>query len=145
MSPAATSTGRPTDAATTGGAAPPTAAASARTSRPRPTMDARPEPPMKTAAMSTTGMVPIASEIGPTTMIGRKLPTDTSMFRIPKTRPRTVLRDLLLELRLGRDRDRRVGDPGHERDGDDDRQDADESAETSTTGWAALTSLEHLR
>ena len=31
-----------------------------------------------------------ASEIGPTMMIGRKLPTDTSMLRIPKTRPRTA-------------------------------------------------------
>ncbi len=45
---------------------------------------------MDEAAKRTTGIVPTTSEIGPTTMIGRKLPTETSMLRIPKTRPRTA-------------------------------------------------------
>ena len=41
------------------------------------------------APISMTLADPMTSEIGPTMMIGRKLDTDTSMFRIPKTRPRT--------------------------------------------------------
>ena len=41
------------------------------------------------ATISITVAVPMRSEIGPTMMIGRKLDTDTSMFRTPKTRPRT--------------------------------------------------------
>ena len=36
-----------------------------------------------------TVVVPMRSEIVPAMMIGRKLETDTSMFRMPKTRPRT--------------------------------------------------------
>ena len=55
-------------------------------------------------------------------MIGRKLATETSMLRTPKTRPRTSSGQVLLELGLGRDRDDGVGDAGEERDGDDDRQ-----------------------
>ena len=39
--------------------------------------------------MRITAVVPTWSEIGPTMMIGRKLATDTSMFRTPNTRPRT--------------------------------------------------------
>ncbi len=42
---------------------------------------------MATATM--TAVVPIRSEMGPTTMIGRKLATEISMFSTPKTRPRT--------------------------------------------------------
>ena len=48
--------------------------------------------PAASTPMATTNMtvaVPMRSEIGPTMMIGRKLETDTSMLRTPKTRPRT--------------------------------------------------------
>ena len=48
--------------------------------------------PTARTAMATTRMtavVPTTSEIGPTMMIGRKLATETSMLRTPKTRPRT--------------------------------------------------------
>ena len=41
------------------------------------------------ATAMSTAVVPMTSEIGPTMMIGRKLATETSMFRTPKTRPRT--------------------------------------------------------
>ena len=37
----------------------------------------------------TTAVVPTRSAIGPTMMIGRKLAVEMSMFRTPKTRPRT--------------------------------------------------------
>ena len=43
--------------------------------------------PMAITKMTT--VVPTKSEIGPTMMIGRKLATETSMPRTPKTRPRT--------------------------------------------------------
>jgi len=41
------------------------------------------------AIVRITAVVPKRSEIGPTMMIGRMLATDTSMFKTPKTRPRT--------------------------------------------------------
>ena len=48
--------------------------------------------PMTATAIARTKMtavVPTTSEIGPTMMIGRKLATETSIPRTPKTRPRT--------------------------------------------------------
>ena len=42
-----------------------------------------------TAITKITAVVPTRSEIGPTMMIGRKLATETSIPRTPKTRPRT--------------------------------------------------------
>ncbi len=44
---------------------------------------------MNAATVTSTAVVPIQSAIGPTMRIGRKLATDTSMFRMPNTRPRT--------------------------------------------------------
>ena len=43
---------------------------------------------MQPTAISTV-VVPTKSDSGPTIRIGRKLATDTSMLRMPNTRPRT--------------------------------------------------------
>ena len=48
-----------------------------------------PTAPTTMAVTKMTAVVPTRSEIGPTTMIGRKLATETSIPRTPKTRPRT--------------------------------------------------------
>ena len=62
------------------------------------------------------------SAIGPTTRIGRKLATDTSMFRTPKTRPRTSSGRSSWSWVWDGIATAGVGDAGEERDGDDDRQ-----------------------
>ena len=58
-------------------------------SGPRIVTDAIPVTRTITATVTRTAVVPATSEIGPTMMIGTKLATETSMFRMPKTRPRT--------------------------------------------------------
>ena len=63
--------------------------ASEARSGPRTTTDATPDTSTTRATVTRTHVVPTRSEIGPTMMIGRKLATETSMFRTPNTRPRT--------------------------------------------------------
>ena len=67
-----------------------------------------------TATVTRTAVVPTTSEIGPTMMIGTKLATETSMFEDAEDAAADVLRQVLLELGLRRDRHEPVGDPGEE-------------------------------
>ena len=52
-------------------------------------IDASPVAKMMRARAMTTGIRPKMSAIVPTTTIGSRLPIEMSMFRMPKTRPRT--------------------------------------------------------
>ena len=57
---------------------------------PRATTETMPRTRIIAATVRMTLVVPTKSAMGPTTMIGTKLATETSMFRTPKTRPRTA-------------------------------------------------------
>ena len=65
------------------------ASASAGRSAPRWTTLAIPHSPTKMLTARMTLSVPTTSAIGATMMIGARLAIETSMFRTPKTRPRT--------------------------------------------------------